>query len=262
MPRIAAPRVARQCPPVPEPTTLILATAGAFLLAGFVKGVIGIGLPSISIGLLSLLVTPTEAAAILALPSFVTNVVQLAGPRLAPLAARLAWLLVGTCAGVWIGTALLSGITPQMATLTLGLLTALYALYGLGTVPVAVPPRAEPYLSPLIGFLTGLGASITGVFMIPAVPFLQALGLGRDGLIQALGLFFTVGTAALAAALFKTGMFTFATLVPTLVALAASLLGLPLGTWLRRRIQPDTFQTIFFVGLLALGLYLTWRGLR
>jgi uncharacterized protein len=247
---------------VPEPTTLILATAGAFLLAGFVKGVIGLGLPSISIGLLSLLVTPMEAAAILALPSLVTNVVQLAGPPLAPLARRLAWLLVGTCVGVWVGTVLLSGVSPKISTAVLGIMTALYALYGLGTVPVTVPPRAEPYLSPLMGVLTGLGASITGVFMIPAVLFLQALGLGRDGLIQALGLFFTVATVALAAALFKTGMFTSATLIPTLVALAASLLGLPLGTWVRRRIAPDMFRTIFFIGLLVLGLYLIWRGLR
>jgi uncharacterized membrane protein YfcA len=254
--------MARQCPAVPEPTILILATAGTFLLAGFVKGVIGIGLPSISIGLLSLLLTPTEAAATLVLPSFVINIVQLAGPLLAPLARRLAWLLVATCVGVWIGAATLSGVSPKTATTALGIMTAIYALYGLGTMPVAVPPRAEPYLSPVVGFLTGLGASITGVFMIPGVPFLQALGLGRDGLIQALGLFFTISTLALAAALAKTGMFTSATIIPTLTALAASLLGLPLGTWLRRRIEPETFRKIFFVGLLVLGLYLTWRGLR
>ena len=44
---------------------ILAATVGAFLLAGFVKGVIGMGLPTVSIGLLGLLMTPIQAAAIL-----------------------------------------------------------------------------------------------------------------------------------------------------------------------------------------------------
>ena len=57
---------------------ILAATAGAFLLAGFVKGVIGLGLPTVSIGLLGLLMTPAQAAAILVVPSLVTNVWQAA----------------------------------------------------------------------------------------------------------------------------------------------------------------------------------------
>ncbi len=40
-----------------------------------------------------------------------------------------------------------------------------------------------------------------GVFAIPAVPYIGALGLSKDELIQALGLSFTVWTIALAAAI-------------------------------------------------------------
>ena len=64
--------------------TLIGAT---FLLAGLVKGVIGMGLPTVAMGLLALALPPAEAAAILVVPSLVTNVWQLlAGPRFAALA--------------------------------------------------------------------------------------------------------------------------------------------------------------------------------
>ena len=45
-----------------DSATILGATAGAFLLAGFVKGVIGLGLPTVSIGLLGLLMTPSQAA--------------------------------------------------------------------------------------------------------------------------------------------------------------------------------------------------------
>jgi uncharacterized membrane protein YfcA len=60
-----------------------------FVLAGFVKGTIGMGLPTVAIGFLTLLMPPAEAATILILPSFVTNVWQLAaGPQFAGLLRR------------------------------------------------------------------------------------------------------------------------------------------------------------------------------
>src|SRR5688500_12206198 len=71
------------------PHHLVLVTA-TFLLAGFVKGVVGLGLPTIAMGLLSLAVAPAEAAVLLIVPSLVTNVWQLvAGPRVGALLRRL-----------------------------------------------------------------------------------------------------------------------------------------------------------------------------
>jgi uncharacterized membrane protein YfcA len=61
----------------------VIFIGAVFALAGFIKGVIGLGLPTISMGLLAIIMPPVEAAAILILPSFVTNVWQmLAGPSL------------------------------------------------------------------------------------------------------------------------------------------------------------------------------------
>src|SRR5262247_2309149 len=61
-----------------DAASTLVAIAGAFLLAGFVKGVIGLGLPTVSIGLLGLLMTPAQAAAILVVQSLVTNIWQAA----------------------------------------------------------------------------------------------------------------------------------------------------------------------------------------
>ena len=62
------------------PTGLAI-IAGAFLLAGAVKGVIGMGLPTVAMGLLGLVMPPVQAAALLVVPSLATNVWQmLAGP--------------------------------------------------------------------------------------------------------------------------------------------------------------------------------------
>lgn len=88
-------------------TFLVIAITATFLLAGFVKGVIGMGLPTIAMGLLGALMPPVQAASLLVVPSLVTNVWQLAaGPNFAALLGRLRWMLVALCIGTWSGSGL------------------------------------------------------------------------------------------------------------------------------------------------------------
>src|SRR5215475_310499 len=121
------------------PSTLV-AIAGAFLLAGFVKGGIGLGLPTVSIGLLGLLMTPAQAAAILVVPSLVTNIWQAAvGGGLLTLARRLWPMLAGICIGTTVGVAFLPRDDNGRATVWLGLALAIYAALGLVKVEFSVP---------------------------------------------------------------------------------------------------------------------------
>ena len=125
---------------------------------------------------------------------------------------------------------------------------------------MAVPRAAEPWLGPVVGGVTGGVTAATGVFVIPAVPYLQAIGLQKDELVQALGLSFTVSTLALAVALASLGAFTPDLLLPSAVAVVVALAGMRLGQAVRARLRPQTFRLCFFAGLAALGAYLAGRG--
>ncbi|WP_197514119.1 sulfite exporter TauE/SafE family protein [Methylobacterium platani] len=235
----------------------ILAT---FLLAGFVKGVIGLGLPTVAVGLLATMMTPAQAAALLVVPSFVTNIWQLlAGPRFGALLRRLWPMMAAIAAGTVASAGLIAGATGPGLGSALGFALVAYAAIGLAGLALRVPARAEPVLSPVVGLLTGLVTGATGVFVIPAVPYLQALNLGRDGLIQALGLSFTVSTVALAAGLAREGALPLAAGTASLVTLAPALLGMVAGQWLRGRVSASTFRRVFLVGLLLLGAHLALR---
>jgi uncharacterized membrane protein YfcA len=240
----------------------LTAVAGAYLLAGFVKGVIGMGLPTVAIGLLGLMVTPAQAAAILVVPSFATNVWQgLAGGELRALLRRLWPMLTGICIGTFVGALTLPRGNGLQATIWLGLALAAYAALGLFKVHFSVPPRAEGWISLVVGIATGVISVATGVFAMPMVPFIQALQFERDRLVQALGLSFTVSTVALALALYHAGEIRLSLAWPALLALVAALVGMPLGQLLRGRIPPDTFRLWFFIALLVLGARLALRGL-
>jgi uncharacterized membrane protein YfcA len=237
--------------------SLLALVGGTFLLAGFVKGVVGLGLPTVAIGLLAVAMPPAQAAALLVVPSLVTNLWQLlAGPRFAGLLRRLWPMLAGICFGTLAGSKLLQGAGGPSAVAALGAALILYAVLGLSRLRLHVRPAWEPWLGPVIGAATGLVTAATGVFVVPAVPYLGALGLAKDDLIQALGLSFTVSTIALAAALAHAGMFQVGTGVASLLALGPALAGMALGQWVRDRVSPETFRLCFFVGLLGLGAHL------
>jgi len=243
-----------------EPFAVIV-VAATFLLAGLVKGVIGLGLPTVAMGPLSIVMPPAHAASLLIAPSFVTNVWQLAaGPRFGVLARRLWPMMAGVIAGTLAGTGFMQAGHAAQAAIGLGVALMAYAALGLSAIRFSVSARAERWLGPVIGVLTGLVTAGTGVFVIPAVPFLGALGLSKDELVQALGLSFTVSTVALAAALAGGGSFETGTAAASALALAPALIGMTLGGWIRGRVSDAIFRRCFFLGLLALGAHLASRA--
>jgi len=243
-----------------DSASILIATAGAYVLAGFVKGVIGLGLPTVAIGVLGLMMTPAEAATILLVPSLVTNVWQgVTGGELLALTRRLWPMLLGICLGTGIGAWLLPGGGTAEATVWLGAALAIYAAFGLFKVHFSVPPRSEIWAGLVVGIANGAISVATGIFALGA-PYIQALAMKRDRMVQALGLSFTVSTVALAAALAHGGVMKPAMIWPSLVALATALVGMVLGQLVRGRIREETFRLCFFIGLLLLGGHLALRG--
>lgn len=229
-----------------------------FTLAGMVKGMIGLGLPAISMGLLTLMMTPYQAASLLIVPSMLTNFWQLfAEGGVIKLLQRFWSLVVGIIVGsIWsIFPTLSHHQFPSEA--LLGTLLALYGLYGLLGKKIPNLVAYERYLSPIVGYLGGALTVATGVVVIPVVPYVQSLQLKRDELIQTLGLSFTVSTCCLAVFIYQNPVeqqlidwrMLSLGLIPALV-------GMWLGGKIRYRISEVKFRRIFFMGLCLLGGYM------
>ena len=230
-----------------------------FAIAGMIKGTIGLGLPAVSMGLLTLVISPFQAATLLIIPSIVTNLWQLfAEGHVLRLIQRFWSLLLGICVGsVWsIFPTLGQSSSGFHSEALLGGMLALYGLYGLFAKNMPNFAPHEKWLSPIMGYLGGALTVATGVVVIPVVPYVQSLQLKRDDLVQTLGLAFTVSTFCLA---------TFLHLNPiedtpidyklSLIALLPALIGMWAGTKLRYRIPEQKFRKVFFCGLVVFGSY-------
>lgn len=230
-----------------------------FAIAGMIKGTLGLGLPAVAMGLLTLVISPFQAATLLIIPSMVTNIWQLfAEGHVWRLVCRFYPLLVGIVIGsIWSIFPTLGHATGHFhSEALLGGMLALYGLYGLFAKRMPNLAPHEKWLSPIMGYLGGALTVATGVVVIPVVPYLQSLQLKRDDLVQSLGLAFTVSTICLAVFLHLNPVEdTPIDYKLSLIALIPALLGMWMGTKIRYRIPEQKFRKVFFCGLVIFGIY-------
>jgi uncharacterized protein len=238
----------------------ILIVTLTFVLAGGVKGVIGLGLPSVSLGILTIFFGLQPAMALLLVPSLVTNIWQAVdGGRLGELLRRLWLFLLCAAAGIWGGVEILAGADTALLARLLGVLLATYALLGLTTPQMTLPAAAESWAGPLAGVVNGVLTGLTGSFVVPGVPYLQTLKLSRDELVQAMGILFTISTLALAIALQGKRLISGDQALMSLLAVVPAVVGMWLGQRIRRLLSEAVFRKVLFLSLLALGLYMVVR---
>ena len=234
-----------------------------FLLAGTVKGVIGLGLPLVSLAFLTVALDLPTAMALTLVPSFFTNIWQsVAGGNARIILSRLWPFLLMATVTVWIGVHALARLNPTLPTGLLGALLVTYSVFNLGGVRLAIPARHEAWAGPLIGTTNGVLTGMTGTSVVPGVMFLQAIGLPRDVLIQAMGMLFTVSTVALTVALQQSNFLNLDQAILSAGAVVPAVIGMVGGQALRKRLSEQRFRTVFFVALLLLGAYIIANALR
>lgn len=242
---------------------LILAwIAAIFLFAGTVKGVIGMGLPTIALGLMVTSIGLEPALAIVVGPSFFTNIWQAFGPGHVRLVLTRIWpFILAMLIAIPFGTLMLTRLDVALVTLVLGAILSLYGIYGLARPLLRLPPRAEKPVGLVAGALNGFFCGMTSSTLVPGIPYLQALGLPREALMQAMGLMFFTSSIVLGASLGSENILTLDLAIVSVAAVLPAFLGMSIGQRLRRRLRDETFRRIFFISLVLLGIYLVTRSI-
>ena len=236
--------------------------AATFFVAGAVKGTLGLGLPTIVLGVLAAPLGLKEAIGFMLLPSLCANIWQgLVGGAFITLLRRFWAFFLVAILGIAIGVAILAGGRDEALLGVLGLVLCIYTGLNLsGRKFSPPPPERERWYSPIAGGLGGVMFGMTGVFIIPGILYLQALGLTRDVLIQAMGISFIIITVAIA--IFMSG---FRILDGTQVLISAFAIlpmaaGLALGRYYRHRIPEAKFARVIMIALFLNGLHLIARA--
>lgn len=227
-----------------------------FLIAGTVKGLVGLGLPTIVIALTSLVLPLTEAIALIALPTIFTNIWQAAvGGNFRAIVRRQWPLILPLVICLYLTMWQLGQKGPNWAFLVLGVVLIVYGGMGLLRLRPRVAPDVERPLAPFIGAVSGFVEGVVGVPIIPLMPFLQALDIKPSEVVQSLGIVLCATSFTLAASLLNFGLLDGQRAIISAAAVVPALAGMWLGQKIRNRLSVDQFRLAVFWALLLMGLY-------
>ena len=239
-----------------EPTTVII-ILGTFLFAGIVKGIIGLGLPTISLAFLTIATSLPTSMALLLVPSLVTNIWQaVVGGKFREILTRLWPLFLTAAFTVWFGVLVLSSVELTLLSALLGTLLMIYAVINLSGYRFNLNTRNEWWVGYIAGSVNGILTGMTGSFVVPGVFYLQSIGLRRDMLIQSMGILFTVSTLALMFSLHGNELLNLELGIWSSVSVVPAIFGMAIGQRIRKGLSEKTFRKLFFLIILAIGTYI------
>ena len=223
---------------------------------------IGLGLPTVSMGLLAVTMPPGQAIAIVIVPAIVTNIWQtFGGPYLRDIIRRLWPLMVGTVIGIWLNAGLLTGPYAPYGTVILGVLLVIYAIIGpeKAAVQGRAPRREMDRRHRRRDHRRGFGGDRRAGDPVDAVHAGDRHGEGRTG--AGAGRVLHGRDVALAFNVTASGLLTAATALPGAIAMVVSFAGMFIGQAVRSRMQPEEFRRWFLIAMILLGLYLAGNAL-
>ena len=242
-----------------DAAALALAIVGLFI-AGVVKGLTGIGYSTTALPLLTVAIGIDKAMPLVLVPSITSNLFVMADAGHFGECMRRFWpLYAAMIPGLAAGLAALAWVDKGLAAAVLGAVIVAFGVFALARPGMALRPSLRGTLMAPTGLLNGVVNGLTGSQMMPMMPYLIALGLAPNQLVQAANIGFTMSSCIMMAGLAKVGFLTWTTLAVSVTALLPALGGVKLGTILRRRFSGEAFRTIVLVVLIGLGVHLVVR---
>ncbi len=241
---------------------LIAFGALTFLLAGTIKGAIGIGMPTAAISILSQVIEPKTAIALVVIPTFVSNAWQMIRMGETMRACRDYWVFAVVLMVVLLATtSVTASVSQETLLLIIGIVVVGFSLISLFFSPPHIPKRFDKAAQIVMGGVAGVLGGLTAVWAAPIVIYLISRRTEKDEFIRVTGLLITFGSIPLMIGFWSNGLFSAEVAVVSAVLVLPALIGFGIGEIIRRRLPVGGFSTTVQVVFLMMGLNLIRRAL-
>src|SRR5262245_45957873 len=235
-----------------EQASIFAAVVGSLIVAGFLKGIIGVGMPVVALPLLSLVIDVKSAAMLLSMPLIFSNLPQaLEGGNTGRCLMQLMPVILGMIPGLFLGVQILLALDANVAEIIAG-----GVLMGAGGITLLAPElQLQSRLVLPAGITFGFFGGILGGVAAIAGPlvfiFLLAKGLRGQAFTKEASLYLVVSAGLLAILLTASSQFSWRDVSVSAVAMLPVVLGMYAGQHLRDRISPETFKRLVLIAVIA-----------
>jgi len=233
-----------------------------FLIAGSVKGLVGIGLPTASISMLTLFIDPRMAIALVLGPMVLSNAWQVW--RMGEIARALRdyyIFAVALAVGVFVTVMVSAEVSDRVIYLALGISIVSFSVLNLRFDIPPMPARFDKVSQLGFGAVAGILGGLSGVWAAPMIIYLTARQVSKDEFVRATGILIFLGSLPLVAGYVQQGFLTADLALVSAVLVVPTLMGFALGARLRNGLSNETFRKVLLYVFLLLGLNMLRRGI-
>jgi len=249
-----------------EAGQLFLVGVFVYLAAGAVKGLLGIGLPTLAVGLMAQFVEAREAITLVIMPMIAANAWQVlrSGPPVA--VVRRSW---ASCRALAVSMLLVLGlvalVAPQvperLVTAVLGTVVTLFAATSLWRQPPPLPARLDLPAQLAAGTIAGVLGGISGIWAPPVIVYLSTRRLGPAAFVETTGVLLFAGSVVLGLGYAASGLLTADLAARSAAMIPAAITGYAFGERYRHGLSGPRFRTLVLGFFLLMGLNLVRRAL-
>ncbi len=236
----------------------------ALLSGGLVKGALGVGTPLLPVPLMSWVLPPQLAVAMMAMPVVVANLVQVSEAGRPVETIRRFWpAFVFLLFGTWIGVKVLSIIDDRWLLGLVGMLVVGFGVWQGSRQRFHIPRRVEKVAGAGFGLAAGVIGGISSFFGPMLIIFLVSIpGLSKERFVGSISFLYVAAVIPWTISLFVYGVLDASNVIWSVLAIMPVTLGLYLGKCLRDHVSEQRFHRMVIVVLVGSGLTMLWRALH
>lgn len=236
---------------------LLLIAAGIFIFAGTIKGLIGLGLPTAVIGLLSQFTDPRQAIALLLLPMLASNAVQSYKNGMTLKAFKLFWpFALIMFIGILIFTQFAANFSADGLKILVGIMIIVFVLSNFFTKPLIIGKKRDKLAQFFFGSIAGVMGGLTSLWAPPMAVYLMSKELNKDEFVGALGFLLLAGSIPLFIGYWHAGLTNPTLLGYSLIMVVPTIFGLLIGEKGRGYLSGEQFRKLLLFIFFVLGLNL------
>ena len=232
-------------------------------VSGFIKGIIGFGMPMIILGASAAISMPYLGLAILILPTLVTNIFQVSlfgRTELINSIKEFKFFLFFCLLGLFIGAKLF--VAADLNSLVGGIGFIVLVLSFVQLIKLQGPKRNNSIgLASIFGGITGLLGGGTGIWGPTTVLYLASIATSKQKQILVQGVTFACSSVFLLIAHLYTGVFSYKTGILSAVMILPAMIGMLFGVGVQSYLNQEKFRLITHISLCFGGVYLIFRSI-
>ena len=236
--------------------------SSALIIGGVVKGVVGLGLPIVTLAILLNFLPPLTVLGLLVVPILITNLwlALQAGNLLHPL-SRFWPMIVMAMIFLFIGAELIVAMDTAVLFGILGIFVILFSASNLIKPQVhPLKPETEKWAGPLAGAMSGLLGGFSTIWGPPMTMYFVMLKLDKNTFVRTVGLVWFSLAIPLTFAYWRNGIFAGNVIGLSFAACVPGMVGIFIGEKIRQHIDQETFRKVMLVVLSVIGLNLFRRA--